>query len=315
MSLQLCRSLSGAVIRWVQSCGPLTASSASIVPLPFGSGYPCGNPGVPTSGAVASIVPLPFGSGYFRQWYQLLPIVAASIVPLPFGSGYDLRCNTSSPPIDSASIVPLPFGSGYQQRGLQPCGPYAASIVPLPFGSGYLGNPRQIAGAYASFNCAAPFRERLWPGRLLPELPHQPLQLCRSLSGAVINNTRKNAVIADILLQLCRSLSGAVILRGVTREFAGMRLLQLCRSLSGAVINFQKRVFRHLKPASIVPLPFGSGYVGVQPHPRHRGTRLQLCRSLSGAVINWRCWGYRARCCFNCAAPFRERLCPAGRRH
>ncbi len=60
------------------------------------------------------------------------------------------------------------------------------SIVPLPFGSGY--EMRTIIGGsiLAPFNCAAPFRERL-----LMSHAHQmgfrlSLQLCRSLSGAVI---------------------------------------------------------------------------------------------------------------------------------
>ena len=84
------------------------------------------------------------------------------------------------------------------------------------------------------FNCAAPFRERLL---------RQPLPLVRCTA----------------LLQLCRSLSGAVI--AVATEPLG---------ISGI--------------ASIVPLPFGSGYLP--------------CRCSHSALLR----------SFNCAAPFRERL-------
>ncbi len=60
----------------------------------------------------ASIVPLPFGSGYALRGYQPHFEGNASIVPLPFGSGYPKVAHLT--PIPSpASIVPLPFGSGY----------------------------------------------------------------------------------------------------------------------------------------------------------------------------------------------------------
>ena len=60
--LQLCRPLSGAVISLV-TAGQAPVVEASIVPPPFGSGYPVGKESL-LSFLDASIVPPPFGSGY-----------------------------------------------------------------------------------------------------------------------------------------------------------------------------------------------------------------------------------------------------------
>ena len=63
------------------------------------------------------------------------------------------------------------------------------------------------------------------------------------------------------MLQLCRSLSGAVMLWGAAIIGALLALLQLCRSLSGAVIGRRcAGAGQRIVAASIVPLPFGSGY-------------------------------------------------------
>ncbi len=159
----------------------------------------------------------------------------ASIVPLPFGSGYQSRRGHVAA-ADFASIVPLPFGSGYEP-GRKPARRYddcfncaapfrerlfgviaaagvrgTASIVPLPFGSGYRPGPPTASPQAHRFNCAAPFRERLFIRRLRLRRGGLPLQLCRSLSGAVIASyigCRR----CWHRLQLCRSLSGAVMLR------------------------------------------------------------------------------------------------------
>ena len=40
------------------------------------------------AGNHASIVPLPFGSGYMKMFTERVALGIASIVPLPFGSGY-----------------------------------------------------------------------------------------------------------------------------------------------------------------------------------------------------------------------------------
>ena len=132
------------------------------------------------------------------------------------------------------------------------------------------------------FNCAAPFRERLLPLYERHAAGRSALQLCRSLSGAVMLQYFGWAL-AVVPLQLCRSLSGAVM-----NDWSGpgpsVSLLQLCRSLSGAVIRggrpsapgrircfncaapFRERLYESCdadsanQQASIVPLPFGSGY-------------------------------------------------------
>ena len=159
----------------------------------------------------------------------------------------------------------------------------------------------------SSFNCAAPFRERLdeW-------VPRQPqpkvclLQLCRPLSGAVSQRPPTTSV-PNTKLQLCRPLSGAVSPAGVRtaggqKRFncaapfrerlagigAGIGLgqagLQLCRPLSGAVSRAAAAI------------------AGITPG-------LQLCRPLSGAVRMMQPSNPAlASRRFNCAAPFRERL-------
>ena len=168
---------------------PVAPAVPSIVPLPFGSGYPpaqrCG-----CRWGSPSIVPLPFGSGYKRMEFPTQAWYVPSIVPLPFGSGYADVClpvagrrlafNCAAPFRErlsqraacgygyytGPSIVPLPFGSGYQNWPAASAVALGPSIVPLPFGSGY----------------RRPGRGQRGMG--------QSLQLCRSLSGAVIWHRR-----------------------------------------------------------------------------------------------------------------------------
>ena len=136
------------------------------------------------------------------------------------------------------------------------------------------------------FNCAAPFRERLSASMPDCYLWRDGLQLCRPLSGAVISfivTIRLSGPAGFNCAAPFRERLCLALLLG-RRPVVG---LQLCRPLSGAVISNA-----HCQP---------------YPHPV-----LQLCRPLSGAVIRG-IPGVRHRVnSFNCAAPFRERLC-AGR--
>ena len=157
-----------------------------------------------------------------------------------------------------------------------------------------------------AFNCAAPFRERLASRALPTNKPRVILQLCRPLSGAV--SQRYCAGCSYILhLQLCRPLSGAVSrlradnqamnptsfncaapfrerLAAARQAMVALLVLQLCRPLSGAVSGISGRISMHSK-------------------------MLQLCRPLSGAVSRrLHRAGSAGGPCFNCAAPFRERL-------
>ncbi len=185
---------------------------------------------------------------------------------------------------------------------------YRASIVPLPFGSGYPAELlADLKASLERFNCAAPFRERLSEGEVgalayaagfncaapfrerLCRFPRRPRSLAAdSFNCAAPFRERLFRITGEIeplpgSLQLCRSLSGAVI--WCIRP----------RPRNGACFNcaapFRERLCPHrpckYQPfcrASIVPLPFGSGYT----RPSTLGTR--------------------CRCRFNCAAPFRERL-------
>ena len=117
VTLQLCRPLSGAVIRYPAAPGECPAAS-SIVPPPFGSGYglcvlafflrqPELQSCRPLSGAVMS-----------EAAGQVKLGVVASIVPPPFGSGYVILVGPDKPDF-GASIVPPPFGSGYVCRGVK----------------------------------------------------------------------------------------------------------------------------------------------------------------------------------------------------
>ena len=84
------------------------------------------------------------------------------------------------------------------------------------------------------FNCAAPERERLFCRRGITGLT------CRSF----------NCALAASLLHLPTTRYNRIDLQE----------LQLCRSLSGAVISVGGSSRNSSKVASIVPLPFGSGY-------------------------------------------------------
>ena len=187
-------------------------------------------------------------------------------------------------PITLASIVPLPFGSGYKAAAGESDSEEGASIVPLPFGSGYLDACHPGRHRAGCFNCAAPFRERLWHQRGRHRPGHWRSFNCAAPFRERLYTAGNPVRLTVVRLQLCRSLSGAVmLLSAVNNVYATM--LQLCRSLSGAVMTTIGRATSDC-------------------------TQLQLCRSLSGAVISA---GVHASATgvasFNCAAPFRERLC------
>ena len=207
----------------------------------------------------------------------------ASIVPLPFGSGYR---RTSTPPGNDNNRLQLcrslsgaVIGDGGQRDEEKGC----ASIVPLPFGSGYvpaaaacaLGRQlqlcRSLSGAVMSaqlggalrrqrsFNCAAPFRERLFAG--LPD--HSTLVIDASIVplpfGSGYLPAHRIGGAADVGFN-CAAPFRERLSVSLTKIFCIAALLQLCRSLSGAVILRYARYMRRLIWASIVPLPFGSGY-------------------------------------------------------
>ena len=133
------------------------------------------------------------------------------------------------------------------------------------------------------------------------------LQLCRPLSEAVISLLGLLREWTDLLLQLCRPLSEAVM--SIARRVRdAISMLQLCRPLSEAVIRRQPGPSPALHPASIVPPPFGSGYVigcrgfaeivraSIVPPPFGSGYP-------AAPAAGKPCAGT-----FNCAAPFRKRL-------
>ena len=180
--------------------------------------------------------------------------------------------------------------------------------MPPPFGSGYLVIFSGGSVPQRRFNCAAPFRERLSAisirtvggGHIASIVPppfgsgyaapagrtvrgYDGLQLCRPLSGAVMRRGIGGGGGNGGGLQLCRPLSGAVI--SIPAVIAAVTVaLQLCRPLSGAVMSYDRLETTAADFASIVPPPFGSGYLNGDASNRMRGCR------------------------FNCAAPFRERL-------
>ena len=155
--------------------------------------------------------------------------------------------------------------------------------MPPPFGSGYPAVVGVSAWAAVSFNCAAPFRERLRAGRV----PQRPVP-ARFNCAAPFRERLPGGVLTGIFtssgaLQLCRPLSGAV-----TRQLLRVRWprasLQLCRPLSGAVTSKCGGGAGVGGSASIVPPPFGSGYRDLALLSRLQSQPLQLCRPLSGAV-------------------------------
>ena len=135
-----------------------------------------------------------------------------------------------------------------------------------------------------------------------------PLQLCRPLSGAVIDGGAYYAGYAQAGLQLCRPLSGAVIPRRLCYN-DGIGCASIVPPPFGSGYQRRKAQCSLRFGASIVPPPFGSGYTlrgsgggwgkaaSIVPPPfgsgyadtlvvndRNLGV-LQLCRPLSGAVI------------------------------
>ena len=204
----------------------------SIVPLPFGSGYSdlrC----VRTSSLAPSIVPLPFGSGYPPTCAVRVGSLRPSIVPLPFGSGY-LYDAVYLRPTARPSIVPLPFGSGYKQPAIYATPSGIPSIVPLPFGSGY----------------------GYWPP--MRWLRRRPLQLCRSLSGAVISGIRSpRTVLAPFN---CAAPFRERLLRGVCGAGWPQRPFNCAAPFRERLSTSAQQLITHYLNPSIVPLPFGSGY-------------------------------------------------------
>ena len=161
----------------------------------------------------------------------------------------------------NASIVPPPFGSGYNHglwtggdglpgSTLQLCRPLSGAVISRstmsPDSSVALQLCRPLSGAV------------IWPA-CCAGLPYTTLQLCRPLSGAVITWRMKSSS-TSTWLQLCRPLSGAVI-RGSIVASLRRQALQLCRPLSGAVIGLPRAPTAADQTASIVPPPFGSGYL------------------------------------------------------
>ena len=165
-----------------------------------------------------------------------------------------------------------------QNHRLQLCRPLSGAVSSL--------TDSGLSQSTTSFNCAAPFRERL--ACISPRvcLTPSPLQLCRPLSGAVSPSVGASRI-TRMPLQLCRPLSGAVR-SSLPRHWPTGHSLQLCRPLSGAVSGALRRS-------------------GVTPY------MLQLCRPLSGAVSGRYVAGNDIQPNgFNCAAPFRERLADVG---
>ena len=260
--LQSCRPLSGAVICRAGR-GRHRHSKASIVPPPFGSGYPpdarraflllgmlqsCR----PLSGAVMTVAKVD-GTSLRR----------ASIVPPPFGSGYpdhpagipENPALQSCRPLSGAVIVGVRAGFANGCDGFNRAAPFRERL------SGVLGCPPVSA---KGFNRAAPFRERLSSHSVLMLRRYGCFNRAAPFRERLWDTRRRIAPLDFVALQSCRPLSGAVIRQpGLPRRMANA--------------------------ASIVPPPFGSGYW------RRKGLTccwhlpLQSCRPLSGAVI----WGTR----------------------
>ena len=326
--LQLCRPLSEAVIPH-RRCGPNIFGKLQLCrPL---SEAVMGIESSQTSGSAspsASIVPPPFGSGY---WYISLP--QGRIVTFNCAAPFRKRlCRSQARPWSSEgpSIVPPPFGSGYPPAVATYCrslvGP---SIVPPPFGSGYRSSSPEPGTLHTCFNCAAPFRKRLFSAEhiaamriLHPSIVPPPFG-----SGYPYDSQQRHRrrnpfnCAAPFRERLWPRPRRAIVLPGqlppsiVPPPFGSgytapppdaggdAVTLQLCRPLSGAVmrgkstarayaISLSAPSRRRSAPASIVPPPFGSGYFHV--------------RAMDAAPHSGRRWARTL--CFNCAAPFRKRL-------
>ena len=113
-------------------------------------------------GADASIVPLPFGSGYGDAYAQAVADVDASF-------------NCAAPFRERLWLRPELLGSGHCRFNCA-----------APFRERLLAEDFVLRTGITGFNCAAPFRERLWGWRRRYRGWQFRLQLCRSLSGAVI---------------------------------------------------------------------------------------------------------------------------------
>ena len=210
IALQSCRPLSGAVIR--QDAGDQAVHpQASIVPPPFGSGYPSIIIRVSRS-LTGFNRAAPFRERLYRHMVdQDRTLRAASIVPPPFGSGYCYYAGSGRRQCGAASIVPPPFGSGYLQAAyrlsgdaytLQSCRPLSgaviitgmcckavsciASIVPPPFGSGYAEIAIQTRRGIDASIVPPPFGSGYISGETNARKVLVELQSCRPLSGAVI---------------------------------------------------------------------------------------------------------------------------------
>ena len=133
-----------------------------------------------------SIVPPPFGSGYLPAYTGAIPPAAAFNCAAPFRERlYELVAGGAASATALQLCRPL-SGAVMNAPGKALPMPTLPSIVPPPFGSGYARRRASGCRRQPAFNCAAPFRERLYTDgdgyadRLVV------LQLCRPLSGAVM---------------------------------------------------------------------------------------------------------------------------------
>ena len=138
----------------------------------------------------------------------VLALSPASIVPPPFGSGYDAG-NAWLAFLRDASIVPPPFGSGYP-GGSAPRGSVARRFnCAAPFRKRLYCDCDCLRGNPGGFNCAAPFRKRL-SGRPPAHALQGPASIVPPPFGSGYERFEWPFE-PDFALQLCRPLSEAVI--------------------------------------------------------------------------------------------------------
>ena len=187
-----------------------TDCQPSIVPPPFGSGYPelanlakrvcnlqlcrplsgavigIGRPLSPTPG-YPSIVPPPFGSGYYARPGWDCPGTGPSIVPRVNGQMPVGKIGIATPQVVLQLCRPL-SGAVMQPNGRNRNSVQPASIVPPPFGSGYsdCDRRRQAVEQVDASIAPPPFGSGYAPGSAAAPSANFALQLCRPLSGAVM---------------------------------------------------------------------------------------------------------------------------------
>ena len=112
-----------------------------------------------------------------------------------------------------------------------------------------------------SFNCAAPFRERLSACRLSCKSSSVMLQLCRSLSGAVIIRKCWNTCLSLIGFNCAAPFRERLLLETDAYPQPFKKIGFNCAAPFRERLSCPRRDLRQLRQrASIVPLPFGSGY-------------------------------------------------------